>query len=54
LEHQLEGIRRQFKVLVQFIVFEEKQEVASDLGCNVVRAEVASKDVGVGENGAKV
>jgi hypothetical protein len=36
------------------IVFEEKWEIAIWLGCNVVRVEVVSKDVGVGKNGAKV
>jgi hypothetical protein len=28
LKHQLEGIKRKLKVLVWFVVFEEKQEVA--------------------------
>jgi hypothetical protein len=53
LECQLEGIRK-FKVLVWLLIFEEKQEVASDSRCNVMIAEVMSKDMGVGENGAKM
>jgi hypothetical protein len=28
LEHQLEGIKKKFEVMVWFIVFEEKREVA--------------------------
>jgi hypothetical protein len=50
LECQFEGIRREFKVLIWFIIFEEKP---SNFGCNVVITDVVVEDMGARDNGAK-